>query len=230
MNESTHKININTADSETLTSLPGVGPALAEGIIQGRPYTSPDQILEVNGIGPTALARLREHMTTGEEAPPPPEESAPPMEEDTSPGEDSPPPSRPADRGAERFTTRFQLWTVTLSASAATFLITLLVTLTVLILFNGSLRYTSPARLESAEEQIEAQAGRINLLEERLKQVDDDSARIDQLEDALAELSGTLDEIDQSVKSLQSNHSRLMDFIKDIGDLFEGYFSGREGQ
>ena len=48
-------ININTADKEALDTLPGVGPAIAESIIEyrmyKRPFQSIDEIKEVDGIG-----------------------------------------------------------------------------------------------------------------------------------------------------------------------------------
>lgn len=49
-------VNVNTADAETLArELTGVGPALAEAIIRDReengPFTSPEDLTRVRGIG-----------------------------------------------------------------------------------------------------------------------------------------------------------------------------------
>jgi competence protein ComEA len=56
-------INLNTADSSALQSLPGIGPVLADRIIAWReangPFPTVDVLGEVSGIGPTLLENLR---------------------------------------------------------------------------------------------------------------------------------------------------------------------------
>lgn len=58
------KVNLNTADRETLESLPSVGPVKAERIISHRethgPFTSPRQIMEVSGFGPKTYESLKD--------------------------------------------------------------------------------------------------------------------------------------------------------------------------
>lgn len=62
----TGKINLNTANSTQLQLLPGVGPAIASRILSHRQsigrFTSIEQLLDVSGIGPKTLEKLREHL------------------------------------------------------------------------------------------------------------------------------------------------------------------------
>lgn len=59
-------VNINTADETQLEFLPGVGDATSawvhDRIIERGPYTSVEQLLEVRGIGPVKLARMRPYV------------------------------------------------------------------------------------------------------------------------------------------------------------------------
>jgi competence protein ComEA len=58
------KINLNTADSTTLQTLPGVGPAVADAIIAARPFKSVDDLKNVKGIGDARFEQIRPKVTT----------------------------------------------------------------------------------------------------------------------------------------------------------------------
>lgn len=64
-------VDINTADEEALEQLPGIGPALAERIVQDRaangPFASVDDLTRVPGIGEKTLESLRPYVTAGGE-------------------------------------------------------------------------------------------------------------------------------------------------------------------
>ncbi|MGM1057790.1 helix-hairpin-helix domain-containing protein [Saccharothrix sp. Mg75] len=60
----TEPLNLNTATEEQLDTLPGVGPVTAQRIVDRRqkrgPFTSLDQLGEIEGIGDAKLAKLTE--------------------------------------------------------------------------------------------------------------------------------------------------------------------------
>ena len=67
-------VDLDRADSATIESLPGIGPALAARIIANRdslgPFGSIDALCDVRGIGPALVGRLRALVTfTGQRRP-----------------------------------------------------------------------------------------------------------------------------------------------------------------
>ncbi|MBO8156016.1 MAG: helix-hairpin-helix domain-containing protein [Bacillaceae bacterium] len=58
------KVRINTAEKGKIESLPGIGPSKAEAIIQYRkehgPFKKLEDLLNVSGIGPKTLEKLKE--------------------------------------------------------------------------------------------------------------------------------------------------------------------------
>jgi competence protein ComEA len=61
------KIDINSADEELLTNLPGVGPRTATRITDYRkangPFKSVDDLLNIKGIGPKVLDKIKPFAT-----------------------------------------------------------------------------------------------------------------------------------------------------------------------
>ena len=62
------KVNVNTADAAALETLPGIGPELAKRILDYRqahgPFAQVEDLLNVTGIGPGILEKIREEITT----------------------------------------------------------------------------------------------------------------------------------------------------------------------
>jgi len=65
-------ININTANSEELQQVPGIGPATAEKILQMRKsygaFKSVDDLLSIRGIGKKRLEKMRKYLTVSKSA------------------------------------------------------------------------------------------------------------------------------------------------------------------
>ncbi|SFH48301.1 ComEA family DNA-binding protein [Modicisalibacter xianhensis] len=61
-------VNINTADVETLSQLPGIGATKAQAIVEDRtangPFASVEELDRVNGIGAATIEGLRAQAGT----------------------------------------------------------------------------------------------------------------------------------------------------------------------
>ena len=57
-----YTVNLNTAARDELMKLPGIGEVIANRIIERRPFANVELIIEVDGIGPKTLERLRSHL------------------------------------------------------------------------------------------------------------------------------------------------------------------------
>ena len=65
-------VNLNTATSEELQQVPGIGPVTADKILQMRKsygaFKSVDHLRAVRGIGPKRLEKMRKYLTVGKAA------------------------------------------------------------------------------------------------------------------------------------------------------------------
>ena len=63
------RVNLNTASAAELATLPGIGPAKAQAIVEHRakaPFASPDDLRKVKGIGAKLYESIRERITVGD--------------------------------------------------------------------------------------------------------------------------------------------------------------------
>jgi competence protein ComEA len=67
--ESGAKVNINTAGIDELVTLPGIGRAYAQRIIEYRdkngPFKRVEDLLNVRGIGEKTFAKIKDRLTVG---------------------------------------------------------------------------------------------------------------------------------------------------------------------
>ncbi len=94
-------VNVNSATSAELETLPGIGPSKATAIMEYRqthgPFESLAQLDAVPGIGPATLANISPHVVFGEsdgETPASPEKAPSEPDSPKSPGDDG---LKPAD-------------------------------------------------------------------------------------------------------------------------------------
>ncbi len=55
-------VNINTASLEQLETLSGVGPAMAQKIVAGRPYSKIEDLLNVSGVGDSTFSKFKDKI------------------------------------------------------------------------------------------------------------------------------------------------------------------------
>lgn len=65
-------VNLNTATPDELEALPGIGARKAEAILEARKarggFKSVDELVDVRGIGPAQLEKLRPHLRVSSDA------------------------------------------------------------------------------------------------------------------------------------------------------------------
>lgn len=90
-------VNINTATSEELQQVPGIGPATAQKILQMRksygPFKSVDDLLAIRGLGEKRLDKMRKYLTVGKANSP---RTEAPSAKSVTPSEK--PPGKPAEK------------------------------------------------------------------------------------------------------------------------------------
>lgn len=56
------RVDLNSATQAELEALHGIGPSLAKRIIEGRPYRTYDDVLNVRGVGPAMLEKIGDQV------------------------------------------------------------------------------------------------------------------------------------------------------------------------
>lgn len=61
-----YRLDLNHASPNELAQLPRVGPAMADRIVDSRPFGKVDELSRVPGVGPATRDRILPHVTIGE--------------------------------------------------------------------------------------------------------------------------------------------------------------------
>ena len=59
------QVDVNSADLKTLETLPGIGPVLAQRIVEGRPYKTLADLGKVKGLSKAKLDAIKDDLTFG---------------------------------------------------------------------------------------------------------------------------------------------------------------------
>lgn len=238
MSEQPMKIDVNQAELEALTVLPGVGQEIAARMISRRPYRKAEDLLSVPGIGPKAVERLTPYLAF-----------------DAEPGSNSQgvrsasgQPSSPASRsgaGAKRgipetgrgITRQTLLW-FCLGTGLVSVLVSVILSLAILAGINGTLSIERNAsirqlneRTSAAEQQLEVLGASIDSLETRLKSVEGLSGRMATLEDEFASMREQVDAARAEVDGIQTTVSGLSGQIGSLESrvsVFDAFLRGIE--
>lgn len=219
------KIDLNTADEERLSTLPGLGPELARRVVAYREshggFRTPEELIEVPGIGEALYQRIADQITVTPldtlpstpsegESPSPEETPTSPTEEEKStsppPQPEEPPPSPPPPPPTRSSCLGF--WSPTITAIVGG-LLGMVFTLLVLTGINHTLDLSRhqavvelTLRLDSLAQENAQLRDEIDMLRTRL--------------DQLGGLSGRVESAEREVSSLQESVSNLAEELQQI--------------
>lgn len=224
-------MDINQADLEQLTTLPGIGKSMAEKIIAGRPYQEVEQLLAVQGLGSRTLERIRPRITLGKlegekVADTTPQETVSVMER--------------FEAFSQSFTEKFQItsqvvWFVLVSG-AASVLLSVIVTLTILAGINRTLnigRHTAVREIRDELTTVNTVLGELsadlNSVDQRLQAVEGLSGRMATLEADFEVIREDMDQAVVTVDQLSQEVSRMAEVVDGMAEkvsLFDGFLGG----
>jgi chaperonin cofactor prefoldin len=228
-------LNINTAERDQLTTLPGIGPALAERIIAGRPYTAPEDLKRVSGIGPASLEKFQGAIDVEDdltppvdpqieahkaEPPPPAAVEGPPSPvpprspEPQEPQEQSTPGEPSQENGAapfdrKRYLTRSQTWWLVISSVLFSVILTTALFLGILVGVNGGLRYASQARTVTLEQQLQSSQQSIQELSDAQDDLGHRLETLESVSEQIQELESSLDDLQSDLQALSGQITTL---------------------
>jgi competence protein ComEA len=232
-------LDINTANRDQLIDLPGIGPALADRMLEKRPYQTLDDLLEVKGIGPHSLDSLRPYLKADQpdlddRAAAVPEHDPDPAglssDSETASGQpaDSPVkallklPSAEDGTPERHYSRRQTLWLMILSSLFSIVLTTALI-LGVLTGINRTLEYTPRAAQTETEreitglaEQSENLADEVSGLRARMDNLDTISGRMENLENEMSALEDQAGDLEKRLDGVEADTETFRSFLETL--------------
>lgn len=233
---SNQTLDPNLADRAALMTLPGVGEAVANRIIAGRPYAKVEDLLRVPGIGPRSLARFKEELVFKPDDQPPYGSDTGPLEEELSEG-----PERSAyvpvgDARQKEFITRERALWLVLGGGIVSAVVAVVLSLAILAGINGTLSVERQASIrqlrvqaETMTTQLDAVSADLDSLRSRLQAVEGLSGRMSLLEDQAQALRDEMDAASAELGKVETTVSSLSDqvgTIKESVDTFDQFLQG----
>ncbi|MEJ2550090.1 MAG: helix-hairpin-helix domain-containing protein [Anaerolineales bacterium] len=242
-------VNPNAADLETLMTLPGVGEAMGQRIMDARPFVDLEDMQRVNGLGPSTLARLEPFLQFESGA------AGAPSKEKVKEDEAISKPGMPVDgrrqkmaAGRKRSRNKRQpllpfslsitqeQWGLVIVTAGISVLLSILLTLSVVAGINGTLDMGKHAAVRQLESQLGAlqvdvngAVSRLDAINLRLEAIEGLSGRVQNVEDQFTTLredvSGSLDDVAEIQAQIEQIHTDIDLLTQSIG-RFDQFLQG----
>ena len=218
-------------------TLPGVGEAVADRIIAGRPYADADDLLRVHGIGPSSLLRIKEDLVFKHAASQPTDiDLAQPVEKEGARRPDTSAQVPAVDTVQAEFITRERALWLVLGGGLLSAVVAVILSLAILAGINGTLsveRQASIRQLRVQSEVVTTQLDTVNAdlesLRSRLQAVESLSGRMSLLEDESQVLRDEMDSAITELGRVEATISTLsdqVDSIKESVTTFDQFLQG----
>ncbi len=246
-------VNPNAADLETLMTLPGVGEAMGQRILDARPFEDLEDMQRVNGLGPSTLARLEPflHFESGAESDATVAHSVEAGKEDKALSKQgtSVDGRRPKiAAGPKRSKSKRQpllpfslsiaqeQWGLMIITIGVSVLLSILLTLSVIAGINGTLDLGKHAAVRQLESQlgalqveVDGAVSRLDAINLRLEAIEGLSGRVQIVEDQFTTLredvSGSLDDVAEMQTQIEGIHADI-DSITHSIERFDQFLQG----